>query len=175
MSDVEILFREDQQFRQPWLWVFLLMGSAVAMGTVVFFLMQLLTEGNADANPTMPFGVVVGLGLALFMANLSIVGLFGFAKFQTEVTTKGLFLRFLPFHRKVRMIALDELTSVDIVRVRPWMNYGGYGIRRGRMATAYIVQGDRGVKLSYANGCHIFIGTQRPEALKEALDRIVKV
>jgi len=173
-KEPQLLFREDQQFRQPWLWVFLLMGSAVAMGTVVFFIMQLLTEGNADANPTMPLWVVLALGAVLFFANAGVVALFGFARLQTEVTTAGLFLRFIPFHRKVRKIVLDEVTGVEAVRAKPWAHYGGYGIRRARMASAYIVNGDVGVRINYENGCHIFLGTQHPKELKAAIDAVVK-
>jgi hypothetical protein len=41
------------------------------------------------------------------------------------------------------------------------------------MATAYIVSGDQGVKITYTNGCHVLIGTQHPNELKAALDAVI--
>lgn len=173
MAVPELFFREDQQFRQPWLWVFLIMASAVAMGTELFYLMQLITEGNPESNPAIPLGAVIALGVGLFLGNAALIAAFGFARMQTEVTNAGLFLRFIPFHFKVRKIVLDDVQSTEVVQIRPWAEYGGYGIRRGRLATAYIVSGDQGVKITYSNGCHVLVGTQHPNELKAALDAVI--
>ncbi len=167
----EILFREDQQFRQPILWIILLGMSAFCVGTIAWMISRQVVQGIPFGDDAMSNNQMVVLGAVIVALNAVLILLFYSLKLQTEVTAQGLFIRFRPFHRKTRQIDLSGVTSVAAVQYRPAMEYGGWGIRRGRSGTAYNVTGDLGVRMDYENGYHLLIGTRHPDALKAAIDQ----
>lgn len=167
----EILFREDQQFRQPILWIILLCMSAFCVGTIAWMVSRQVIQDIPFGDDAMSNDQMVILGAIIVALNAILLLLFHALKLQTEVTAQGLFIRFKPFHRKTRKIDLSEVSSVASVKYRPAMEYGGWGIRRGRHGTAYNVSGDLGVRIDYENGYHLLIGTRHPAELKTAIDR----
>lgn len=167
----EILFREDQQFRQPILWIILLGMSAFCAGTIAWMISRQVIQEIPFGEDAMSNTQMVVLGAIIVVLNAILILLFYGIKLQTEVTPLGLFIRFKPFHRKTRQIDLSGVTSVAAVKYRPAMEYGGWGIRRARHGTAYNVTGDLGVRIDYENGYHLLIGTRYPEELKAAIDQ----
>lgn len=167
----EILFREDQQFRQPLLWIPLLGGSAFCTGTIAWMVSRQVIQGIPFGEDAMSNEQMLALGGVIVALNAAVLLLMYALKLQTEVTTRGLYIRFKPLHRKTRQIDLTGVTAVSAVQYRPAMEYGGWGIRRGRRGTAYNVTGDLGVRIDYENGYHLLIGTRFPEELKAAIDQ----
>ncbi|MBL7648561.1 MAG: hypothetical protein JNK74_20490 [Candidatus Hydrogenedentes bacterium] len=167
----EILFREDQQFRQPILWIVLLGVSAFCIGTIAWMISRQVLQGIPFGEDAMSNDQMVALGATIVLLNAFVLWLLHAMKLQTEVTEAGLFVRFKPIHRKTRKIDLTGVTSVASVKYRPAMEYGGWGIRRGRRGMAYNVSGDLGVRIDYENGYHLLIGTRYPEELKAAVDQ----
>ena len=167
----EILFREDQQFRQPLLWIPLCCVSAFLGGTVVWMISRQVIQDIPFGKDAMSNERMLLLGGLILALNAGVLLFIALLKLQTEVTTRGLFIRFKPLHRKTRQIDLTGVTAVTAVEYRPAMEYGGWGIRRGRHGLAYSVTGNLGVRIDYEHGYHLLIGTRHPEALKEAIDR----
>lgn len=167
----EILFREDQQFRQPLLWIPLCCVSAFCSGTVLWMISRQVVQGIPFGDDAMSNGQMLLLGGIIILLNAGLLLFIAALKLQTEVTAEGLFIRFRPVHRKTRQIDLDNVTAVTAVKYRPALEYGGWGIRRGRHGTAYNVTGDLGVRIDYDNGYHLLIGTRHPEELKNAIDQ----
>lgn len=66
---------------------------------------------------------------------------------------------------KWRRIPLADVRSAEVVTYDPAADFGGYGIRSGRSATAYIASGNRGVELVLEGGRKILIGSQDPARL----------
>jgi hypothetical protein len=103
------------------------------------------------------------------LLNLLYVLRYALGTLQTEVTYRGLFVRYWPRQRKVRKIDLAGVTDVRTVAYRPFVQYGGRGLRRQPRGTAYTVGGRHGVRLDYDNGAHVLIGTREHERLAEAI------
>lgn len=144
-------FRETQQFRQWWLWVFLLGALGASLLTV-------------------PTGV--GLLAALVMAG--VVAFFAVARLETEVRDDGVFVRFYPVHRSFRRIRFEELTDYEAVTYAPIREYGGWGVRwrLGGAGTAYSVGGDRGIRFERRGEAPLLIGTRRPREFVAAVDSV---
>lgn len=168
-----VYFREDQRFRQAFLWVPLIFGSAFVSGTTVWMIMRQVVQDNPFGEQAMSNGAMLALGAFVLGVNFAILLFFVVAKMQLEVNDRGLFLRFFPFHSKTRQISLDDVESISAVEYRALLEYGGYGIRRSRRATLYGVRGIEGVRIDYSNGCHVMLGTQHPDALFQALRHVV--
>ncbi|MBI2421957.1 MAG: hypothetical protein HYV27_03930 [Candidatus Hydrogenedentes bacterium] len=169
--DEQRLFREDQQFRQPWLWIMLVLISSPLLGTTLWMMSQQLIHGKVFSE-VMTDGKLSVLGGILLLGNGLLLLFFAAAKLQVEVTTAGLFVRFKPLHRKVRKIELESVTAVIPVVYRPVAEYGGWGIRYVRHGKAYNIQGKLGVRIEYSNGCHLLIGTRYPNELAAAIAQL---
>lgn len=164
-QNTTIYFQERQQFRQLWLWLLLIFVSAFSSGTLLW-----IVSGSADLGAeAAKSSVLNGLGMFCIGMNVFILWLFFYMRLSVEVSQMGLFVQFRPLHRKVHKLDLREVTLVESVEYSALMEYGGYGIRKRRMATAYNVAGKLGVRIHFENGYHFLIGSQRPDELAEAI------
>lgn len=168
----KVHFRERQHFRQAMGWAVLIPASAVLMGTVVWMLVRQLVQGKPFAPEAMPDGMLVMLGASVLLINAGYLLRFALSTLDTEVSDAGLFLRYWPRQRKVRQLSLAGASSVETVRYRAFLAYGGRGLRRRRDATAYTIRGEDGVRIDFENGVHVLIGSQRPEALRDAIEQV---
>lgn len=168
-----IYFREDQRFRQPLLWIPLIVASAFLSGTTIWMIMRQVVQDTPFGEDAMSNSSMLGMGAFVLLVNACIILFFATAKMQTEVNDGGLFVRFFPFHRKTRRIGLEQVTRVSIEEYNAFLEYRGYGIRRYPKATLYAVGGNQALRLDYDNGCHILLGTRHPEAMLAAMKRIL--
>lgn len=168
-----MIFREDQRVRNPILWISLVVVSSGLMGTALWMVVQHF-EKRTDANALQYVDtMMVGLAVAVILLNGGFLTLVALLKMQVEVTTEGLYIRFLPMQFKTRQIDLKDVATVTAVQYHPVMDYGGYGIRKRRKAKAYNLGGNDGVRIDYTNGYHLMIGTKHPESLEASIQHLV--
>jgi len=150
------LFHEEQDFR----------GSrAVYFMAGVFGVLALGFAGLMFA-----LGVVVWPALsALALAGAVIVALLVYSKMTTVIDAAGVHVRYFPYLRKT--FPLADIAGWE-VKTYSAMEYGGWGVRGfpGRYGWAYIVRGNRGVELEFANGNRLMLGSQRAEELARAIE-----
>ena len=158
----ELLFAEDQSFRQAWVWVVMV---SVLFILVVIFALIIFNGLDKDevrrALSGIGVGIVTTAGVAVFLYLL---------KLSVRVDGSGLHVRFFPLVKKE--IPLDEIARWEARTYRPILEYGGWGIRCSwGKGMAYNVSGNRGVQLEFTNGKRLLIGSQRPEELAEAISK----
>jgi hypothetical protein len=66
-------------------------------------------------------------------------------------------------------IPLRDIERVEVITFDPIREFGGFGIRSTKNGRACLAYGTRGVRVSLSNGSPVVIGSQRPEALAEAI------
>jgi hypothetical protein len=153
-----VFFREEQRFNQWWLWLLVLVPTAM----VWYGAIQQLIFGKAFGdNPTSDTGISIilvlfGVLLPLFMYSLKLV---------TEVRQDGLYVRFYPFHLSFKRYQYESINSYKVREYSPLKEYGGWGIRYGLKGMAYNVSGNLGVQLEFKGGKSLLIGSQKPEEL----------
>jgi hypothetical protein len=148
-----IFYSEEQRFTQKWLWI-LILGPA-ALFSYGAYRQLLLGEawGSNPASDIVLFGSWV-------LAGVAIPALFWFARLRTEVRADGIYVRFVPFHRRFRHWRFDEIERIEPKEYSPLGEYGGWGIRLGPSGWAYNVKGVNGVQLVLRSRRRIMIGTQ---------------
>lgn len=156
-----VAFREEQRFRQPWIWVLILAIAAVQWWA---WIQQILLGQPFGNNPgpdwmVWLFLVLFGIGFPAFFAALRLV---------VEVHSAGVLLRFVPFARQTFLF--EDIRHCEAVDYRPLRQYGGWGIRGLSSNRAYIVSGNQGVRLHLRNGDQVLIGSQRAQDLALAID-----
>jgi hypothetical protein len=68
-------------------------------------------------------------------------------------------------------VPTSEIQSAEAIRYNP-MEYGGWGMKQRSENDRVLSQrGDQAVRLQLVGGRHLLIGSQRPEALLDAIKR----
>jgi len=172
-GEERVLFREEQQLRQ-W-WIGLLLG-AVVIGTIAPFGPELVEHFKEDkAWRELPRDDKVGVVVVTSSIALAlvVVVLMWALKLITEVREDGLYVRFFPLHLSFKRIDLGDVVACEAVTYSPLWEFGGWGIRRGRTSRAYNVSGNRGVRLTFADGKSLVIGSQEAEELAGAIETVL--
>ena len=156
------LFHEVQHFRQLWLWALVLAIAALSIWGAV----QQLLLGTPFGNNPAPDSIMILL-VIIFGVVFPLV--FYFINLTTEVHQDGLYYRFFPFHLRFRCIALEDMAEHEVRKYSAMRDYGGWGIRYGKMGKIYNVSGNRGVLVRLASGDNIMFGSQRPEDFATAI------
>lgn len=167
-----VYFREDQRFRSPWLIMLIGSGTVFALASGLFLLIGQVWLGHSMGSRPLSNPAALVVGLIEVGVGSVIWWLFWRSVLQVEVTPRGLFVRYRPFHRKTRQIDLCGVVRIAAVTYRPLRDYGGWGFRVGTRWRCYNVSGEEGVRLDYADGIHLLIGSQRAPELESALRRI---
>jgi hypothetical protein len=161
-----VIYREEQNF--AW-WVYaLLLAVEVVLGLA-------LTKVFGDVG-NHPDRTPVGVGIVLALAAASPVLIFiGLLRMTTEVTPSEtrVWFGWIPTYRRV--LPIGTIQRLEVVRYRPLVDFGGWGIRIGRDGErALNARGDRGVRLHLTDGTRLLIGSQNPEALALAIERAIQ-
>ena len=140
------MFRETQQFRQFWVWLLL--------SVVLLDCLRILTTDDGGI-----WSVVILLGVGL---------LFWVMKLRVETQTDTLHISYFPFLN--RSIPYSDIASAE-VEDYSLFTYRGWGLRYSFVkGWAYTVSGKQGVRLELASGKSLFLGSQQPEALAQAIN-----
>ncbi len=165
-DDATLLFREVQQFRQPWIWLVLTGTSLTAIWAAVspFFLDSDWQDHWILHIILILFGLIFGIGLPW---------VFYVTKLITEIRSDGLVISFYPLLFSQIKIPFKNIQSCQAIKYKPLREYGGWGVRLGAKGTAYNVSGDRGVQIELINGTKILIGSGNSESLSSAINLII--
>jgi hypothetical protein len=160
-----ILFKETQKFRQPWIWI-LLLGMVALFG---WGLIQQLILG-------IPWGSKPASDIVLsltFLIPAGLVFLFYAAHLDTEIDETGISYKFSPFHFKKYKIDWESVEKAFVRKYSPLGEFGGWGIRYGfNKGKAYNVSGSMGLQLFLKNGKRILIGTQKQSDIESILQQL---
>jgi len=133
----------------------------------VFSAAVILTQ-DPHQWPLLPVVVICGI-----LVPAGIGFLIWVARLETEVRQGGLYIRYVPFHRRFKKFKAEDLSEYHARTYRPVLEYGGWGIRCGWKGRAYNVSGNRGVQLVFRDGGRVLIGSSKPSELEAAIRSIV--
>ncbi len=161
-DDDQFFFREEQSFRQPWVWACVLLPMVLIACGIAWQ----VVSGRPWGNRPLPTVALVGNEMVLAAIAVWVYQM----RLVTEVRAAELGVHFQWLWQR-RRIPFAEIHSYRAVTYNPIREYGGWGIRYGANgAKAYNVSGDHGVQVEFMNGGRLLIGSQRPEELVRALD-----
>lgn len=168
----ERLFYEEQRFRGSLVWSIIAGGAVASLLPVALPFYEDIVR---DGAPWTAFwtdervGAAVGSALGLAIMG-GLAALFARAKLTVAVFPETLAIRFRGLFVD-RTISLADIAHAEAVTYRPVAAYGGWGLRRGPEGKAYNVSGNRGVRLTFADGRTLLLGSRRADALAAAIAR----
>jgi hypothetical protein len=143
-------FREEQRFRESWLWLLLAIPFAIAV-------LALLVTPDAPR-----------LGrIAVVLVTLAVWGLIGLARLETTVTGDAVVVMFHGLW-PTRRITLDDVAEYAPMHYTMW-DSGGWGVHFGLAGLTYNVSGNEGLHFRLKSGARVLVGTQRPGEFAAAI------
>ena len=108
-------------------WIF----WAIASIPLTIYLYERIAH-SIDSEPFDWFGLVI----------LGAVGLFIFAiKLIVTVNAEGITYKYPPFHNKPNLLRWENIETVELLKINPLKEFGGWGLRYGKLGTAYTTRG----------------------------------
>ena len=163
----QFYFEEIQKFRQPWIWILLLPISIIGVVVFIYMMYSQLILGRSVGNHPVPNDTLIWFGPLMLIILIGIPVLLYCSKLIVQIDRQAIHIRFIPFLRK--RIQLDEIAEWNARKYKPFLEYGGWGIRWGPGGKAYNVSGSWGVQLKFTSGKKLLIGSQRAEEFEAAI------
>jgi len=165
----KIHFSEQQKFKQWWIWL-ILFGIN---GLLMFGIFTQVVAGHSFGDkPMSDSGLLISAG---FIFSFTVV--FLNLRLETFIKNDGIHVRFFPFHIKFKHYPWESISRSYVREYSPLMEYGGWGLRMGLFGkgTAFNVSGSMGLQLEFTNSKKLLIGTNKPEELITALNKIERL
>lgn len=169
----KIFFKEEQQFRQWWHIVFILAVTIPVMVMSIYTLYMQTVKGIQVGNTPAPNYVMV----ITFFGMCAVLWVNYVTKLEVQIDQDGIHYRFFPMIFRQRFISKQEIQRYEIRKYSPILDYGGWGLRRGigrKWGKALIISGNMGLQLYLTSGKKVLFGTQRSQAIKYAMDEMMK-
>ena len=160
-----LLMRPDESHyieRTPWPhW-----ADAIFSGAIVLTCFAVLT--GSDTNLSAELRLSAALGLLVFGLALrwTVGGL------TVRVGEEGILLHLGSAPVLRRRVAFDEIRSLDVVRYRPILEFGGWGIRGLGKTKAWTARGNQAVRLHLTDDRELYVGSDVPHRLAERIRTI---
>lgn len=155
-SEIEPVFLEEQR------WSALMMSGILLFVVLVNILASFSVLSNGSSGDA-----ISQIFVGVLPITVIILLLFLWFKLETVVTADEIQVGFPIFRRK--RINLSDIKIAEVTRYHPLRDFGGWGLRFGKKGIMYNARGDMAVRLVLEDGAIIFIGSQRPEQLLQAI------
>ena len=162
-------FSETQKFKQPWIWIVLLLSGVLVLGIFGIGIYRQIICGVPMGNNPMSDDGLIFITFLMLVLYAGLFYLLLSLKMTTLIDESGIRYRMYPFHFKYRQISWDQIEKCEVVEYNPLRDYGGWGIRYGKKGKAFNVAGNKGLELKLKTGEPLLLGTQKPVELAEFL------
>ncbi|MGM0945814.1 MAG: hypothetical protein ACQEW9_11560 [Bacteroidota bacterium] len=148
------VFKETQRFRQVWIWIILLVATAVTL--IAIF--NSVISSDSTLSIILPL-MILALVILLFLSM----------KLEIKIDSQSLSYSFFPLIKK-RLYSFNEIQSLQLIKFNPLWKYGGWGIRYNFDHWAYNVGGNMGILVTTKSN-RFLLGTQKPNEAQRAINR----
>jgi hypothetical protein len=108
----------------------------------------------ADSEPLDWFGLVI----------IGVVALLIFAiKLHVTINTEGITYKYPPFHIKPKQMPWANIESAELMKINPLKEFGGWGLRYGKLGAAYTTRGRYILHIVQKKGKPINLTIAQPE------------
>jgi hypothetical protein len=161
----DLLFKEQQRFKQLRIWVILLAINAL----FIFGSIYQIVAGNKFGDKPLSDTSLLLITTLSIMFTIS----FSFFRLDTKIEKDGISFRFFPLSIKFKKYSWDAISNLDVAQYNA-LEFGGYGLRIGVFSKtiAYTISGNFGITIILKNGHKILIGTKEPEQVVKVLEQL---
>ncbi len=170
MAQREQLFEEQQRFRQTWLMLLLVFVFGGTNALLLWGCYVQLVQGRLWGDTPMGDTGLIVVTAVMLVAGVAISVWFYLMCLETRVFPDRLAVRFRGLLID-RELFWHDIEAFEAVSYRPILEFGGWGVRGFGANRAYNISGNRGVRLHLKGGKRLLLGSQRADALEQAIAR----
>ena len=168
------LFKETQQMDQWWIRYPLYLFTFGIIVSFSYAIVKQLYFGTTIGSKPTPDWALISISFISMIVTVAVFILIVMAKLETRLTKFGLEYKFWPYVFNWKKITKLQIETWEIIEYNPIIDYGGWGYRfRGIKNIAYTTKGKIGIKIKMTNGHTKLFGTQQPEALRLAMEKMM--
>ncbi|WP_421876068.1 hypothetical protein [Marinoscillum sp.] len=169
----KLIYSEKQTFRNTFFWWLQAMISLGVIGMFAYGVSKQLIRGEQWGNTPMSDTALIITALISFIILGAVQWLLSSMTLLIEIDQNNLYYSYFPFVRSKRTLTKKDLTSLEVRKYKPILEYGGWGYRISfNNGKALNIKGNWGLQLVLQNGDKLLLGTQKAEALKEAINTL---
>jgi hypothetical protein len=137
MQKTEIIYQEKSSMK---LWAFIL----IPLLSVVVLLDFLINNSpKFTQDPEAQWTIIIPILAFLLMY---------FIKLEWKFTVSEFRYRFFPFIIKERIIPYSDIQTMSVMKINPLFEFGGWGLRRGKLGKAYTTDGNLIIHMELKSG-----------------------
>lgn len=108
-----------------------------------------------------------------FTAMFLVLALLWSIKLRWTLSKTEFSFTYFPFVWKTRTFSSSEIESVEIMKINSLLEFGGWGLRYGRLGKAYTTYGNHILHVKLKKGTAINVTVQRPKQAREFLENFI--
>ncbi len=146
------IFKENQRFRQIWIWGILTLVTGITIGSFL-----LSSKTILDSELVLPIGII-GIVFFLFLK----------LELRTQIDQNNLTFSYFPFIKE-RKYPFEDIFSLELIEYNGFWEYGGWGIKWNGDMWSYTTGGKFGF-LVKTKRKKFLIGTQSPKDAQKVIE-----
>jgi len=92
-----------------------------------------------------------------------------FTKLEWKFTDSDFRFRYFPFVIKEKIIPYSDIQSMSVMKINPIFEFGGWGLRRGKLGKAYTTDGNLILHIELKSGNKINLTVKNKEEVERAI------
>lgn len=137
MQKTEIIYQEKSSMK---LWAFIL----IPLLSVVVLLDVLINNSpKFTQDPEAQWTIIIPILVFLLLY---------FIKLEWKFTESDFRYRFFPFIIKEKIIPYSNIQTMSVMKINPLFEFGGWGLRRGKLGKAYTTDGNLIIHMELKSG-----------------------
>jgi hypothetical protein len=139
-------YSEKSGFPQWIFWLIAIIPASVLLYTRLAY--------PQEEEPFDLFGLIIAGGVALLLYVI---------KLKVNINAEGISYQFPPFHNKPNLLSWEIIESLELMKINPLKEFGGWGLRYGKLGTAYTTRGRYILHIKRHSGKPINLTIAKPE------------
>lgn len=167
-------YEEQQSFQQGWIWYGIVPLLFLILAVFLYIAFRQLVQGEPIGDNPMPNVVLIILAIPMLVVTLGGPMLLSVLRLVVRVDARTVDVMLVPIIRhQIPIAAIEDwrVRKFDRLVDYPGLRLPGVRISKGRRA--YLIGGVEGVELDLAGGRQLFLSSNQPIKLDEAIDRVV--
>lgn len=159
-------FTETQRIQKSWV----RLAFLPAVLSIGILLIQFVAKHTIITPSATHYGWFAVAGAVLLAPGLFLLSV----RLTTHIGPEGVAYQFFPFHRKLHRNPWSDIRQAEVRKYSSFKEVGGWGLRFSRdfHTIAFSTTGTWALFLDMVKGGRILIGTQKPKAMREALEEL---
>ena len=137
MQKTEIIYQEKSSMK---LWAFILIPILLV---VVLLDVLINNSPKFTQDPEAQWTIIIPILVFLLLF---------FIKLEWKFTESDFRYRFFPFIIKERIIPYSDIQAISVMKINPLFEFGGWGLRRGKLGKAYTTDGNLIIHIELKSG-----------------------